>query len=94
MKPLPPHLLTALQAIIDGSGDDIRFVLGYLNEKTASGYVSKLKSRGLAYTYRANGTTEVWPHPKGIAVAARAATKPPKAPEGHPRLKNATKGHP
>ena len=59
MKPLPYYLHETLHSIVAGSGDDIQFVLGYLGSN-ASSYVSKLKRRGLAYTYRASTTTEVW----------------------------------
>lgn len=66
MKPLPPYLREVLKAIISGAGDDIHFVLGFLGDpKRASSYASKLKRRGLAYTHRSNGTTEVWPTDKG-----------------------------
>lgn len=65
MKPLPKHLETALVAISTNQGDDIRYVLGYLNEGTARSYVSKLKRRGMAYTHYSKGTTEVWLHPLG-----------------------------
>lgn len=63
---LAPHLVQTLDCIINGSGDDIYFILGYLNDSTARSYVSKLKRKGLAYTYISGGTTEVWPTPKGI----------------------------
>lgn len=68
---LPPHLQDTLDAIMDRMGDDIRFALGHLNHKTASAYVSKLKRRGLAYTARINGVTEVWLTNKGAALAKR-----------------------
>jgi hypothetical protein len=65
---LPNHLRKALTAIINNEGDDIRFALSYLHPSTASSYVSKLKARGLAYTYRSGRITEVWAHPKGRKV--------------------------
>ncbi|MBV6513860.1 MAG: hypothetical protein FMNOHCHN_03416 [Ignavibacteriaceae bacterium] len=50
---------------MNGCGDDIYFVLGHLGQSTARSYVSKLKKRGLAYTYVNSGTTEVWITDKG-----------------------------
>lgn len=51
MKPLPYYLHETLHSVAAGSGDDIEFVLGHLGSN-ASSYVSKLKRRGFAYTYR------------------------------------------
>lgn len=62
---LPPRLRIALERIVGNEGDDIYFVLGYVSGPTARSYASQLKARGLAYTHRANGTTEVWAHEKG-----------------------------
>ena len=79
---LPKHLHDALTAIVNQSGDDIGFVLGYLSRETASSYVSKLKRRGLAYTHHSGSTIEVWPHPKGralIATDSACAVRPGRA---------------
>jgi hypothetical protein len=64
---LPTHLRTALNAIANNEGDDLRFVLGYLNESTARSYISKLKRRGLAYIY----DREVWLTESGRNVAKK-----------------------
>ena len=67
-KNLPKRLQTTLASVVSNEGDDIDFVLGYLNPSTARSYMSQLKKRGLAYTHSSNGTTEVWAHPKGRAL--------------------------
>jgi hypothetical protein len=64
---LPRHLRTALDAIANNEGDDLEFVLGYLNPSTARSYVSKLKRRGFAYVY--NG--EVWLTESGRNVSKK-----------------------
>jgi len=65
MKLLPPRLFNVLLDISRQEGEDMFFALGNLGREQASSYVSQLNSRGLAYTHRANGTIEVWMHPKG-----------------------------
>jgi len=65
VRALPRRLKTALEAVVNQEGDDIYFVLGYLNPSTARSYMSQLKYRGLAYTHRSGSTTEVWAHNKG-----------------------------
>lgn len=66
---IPHHLKQALEAVVNQEGDDIYFVLGYLHPSTARSYMSQLKHRGLAYTHRSGGTTEVWAHEKGRRLA-------------------------
>jgi hypothetical protein len=62
---LPPYLRKALIHVLHGGGEDLGYALGYLNRQSASSYVSKLKSLGLAYTYRNAEGLEVWATEKG-----------------------------
>jgi len=73
---LPRRLKKALEAVVNQEGDDIYFVLRYLNPPTARSYMSQLKRRGLAYTHRSSGTIEVWAHDKGRKLARLIRRRP------------------